>query len=192
MASGGRGAQALEKPQSTQVGQPSRSGGLTPRWQDPFLLSPREFFSANPFSLMRRMSEEMDRVFGEFGWGRAQEQGDGGTWTPAVEVSEREGNYVVTAELPGLRPEDVKVEVANDALVIEGERKYEHEESKGGVRRSERRYGRFYRAIPLPEGVNPDQVKANFQNGVLEVKMPIPQQQQNRRQIPIEAGSAKG
>jgi HSP20 family protein len=173
---------------SNQVARSSSPGGLSRRGFDPFLLSPREFFSANPFSLMRRMSEEMDRIFGDFGQGRSQ--GESSVWAPAIEVAEREGNYIVHAELPGLKPEEVKVEVTNDALVIQGERKSEQEQNQGGIHRTERRYGQFYRSIPLPEGVNPEQVRASFQNGVLEVTVPVPQVQSNRRQIPVETGSS--
>jgi HSP20 family molecular chaperone IbpA/Arc/MetJ-type ribon-helix-helix transcriptional regulator len=86
---------------------------------------------------------------------------------PAVEVRERDGNLVVSAELPGLNKDDVKVEVTGDGLVIQGERKREQEEERGGVHRSERSYGSFYRSIPLPEGANIEQAKAQFNNGVL-------------------------
>jgi HSP20 family protein len=150
---------------------------------------PSDFFSMNPFSIMRRMQDEMDRVFGPaFGGGKG---GPGvRAWAPAIEVSEREGNYVVSAELPGLRPEDVDVELTDNALVIEGERHQEHEEDQGGVHRSERSYGHFYRAVPLPEGVKAEQAQANFKDGVLEIKMPMSQQQQHqRRRIPIQGGS---
>jgi HSP20 family protein len=143
---------------------------------------------------MRRMSEEMDRVFGEFGFGRTSRDtdtsGETNMWSPAMDVSERDGQYVIHADLPGLKPEDIKVEATNDALIIEGERKSENDETKGGVRRTERRYGKFYRAVPLPEGIDADHVKASFNNGVLEVSMPMPAQQSNRRQIPIEAASS--
>jgi HSP20 family protein len=132
------------------------------------------------------MTEEMDRAFSEFS---GSNNGDTSLWTPAIEVSQRDGRYVVHAELPGLKPEDVKVEVADDALVIEGERKYEHEEDRGGVHRTERRYGRFYRAIPLPEGTNAEQARARFENGVLEVMIPLSRQQSDRHQIPVEPSS---
>jgi HSP20 family protein len=171
----------------SEVMRSPASGGLFQPSFDPFFLSPREFFTASPFSLMRRMAEEMDRAFGGFGMERGR---PGNVWSPAIEVSEREGNYVVHAELPGLKPEDVKVEIGEQGLVIEGERKFNKETNEGGVRRTERQYGHFYRNIPLPEGVNPGQVKANFQDGVLEVTVPVPQSQSNRRQIPIETGSS--
>jgi HSP20 family protein len=144
----------------------------------------QEFLSSNPFSHMRRMSEEMDRVMQEFGLER--DSGNRAGWSPAIEVTERDGTYNVRAELPGLSPDDVRVEVVNNALVIQGERKVEHEEKDGGVQRTERQYGLFYRSIPLPEGADLDHANAKFQNGMLEVTIPVPQQKENRRPIRIE------
>lgn len=164
-----------------------RSSGLARRGIDPFFSSPREFFTANPFSMMRRMTEEMGRMLDEFGG--MQSETEQSIWSPAIEVAERDGKYVIHAELPGLKPEDVKVELLDDSLIIQGERKFEHQENQGGVQRSERRYGQFYRAIPLPEGVSPEQVNARFENGMLEVTAPIANRSANRRQIPIQ-GSA--
>jgi HSP20 family protein len=85
----------------------------------------------------------------------------------------------------------VKVEIADDALVLEGERKFEREENRGDIRRTELQYGHFYRSIPLPEGANAEQAHARFENGVLEITIPVPQQESNRRQIPVEASSTK-
>lgn len=160
-------------------GELSRQG----MW-DPFAWpNPSEFFS-NPFAVMHRLSEEMDRTFGRF----ASQQSGGETfWSPPIEVSEGDGQLKVHAELPGLKPDDVRVEVANDQLIIRGERKYEQEEKKKGLYRSERRYGQFYRAIPLPEGTKPEQAKAQFNNGVLEISLPVPEQKSNRREIPIQS-----
>jgi HSP20 family protein len=88
--------------------------------------TPSEFFS-DPFSVMRRFREEMDRAFSRsFG----EEFGSGEMWSPAIEVTEQNGALQVHAELPGLRPEDVKIEATDDSLIIQGERKYEHEENK--------------------------------------------------------------
>jgi HSP20 family protein len=177
---------ASEKTNETQSQAVTRRNeeGLARRgFTDPFSWwTPSEFFS-NPFAVMRRFSEEMDRNFGRF---FGQEEG-GGLWAPPIEVSQEDGQLKVHAELPGLKPEDVKVEVTEDQLVIQGERKYEHEEKKKGLYRSERRYGQFYRAIPLPEGANTQQAKAQFQNGVLEISLPVPEQKSNRREIPVEA-----
>ena len=125
-------------------------------------LTPGEFFRMSPFALMGRMTEELERLMSG-GAGREQSER---VWAPAIEVTQRDGTYVVRAELPGLRPEDVKLEVTDDAIVMQGERKWEHEEDKGGMHVTERRYGRFYRAIPLPEGAKTDDVRAKFENGV--------------------------
>jgi HSP20 family protein len=98
-----------------------------------------------------------------------------------VEVSYNNGNLVVSAELPGLSEKDVKIEVNNDMLSIEGERKVEEEKTAEGVHLTERRYGRFYRAIALPEGADVQKAKADFQNGVLRITVPVQQMQQNHR-----------
>lgn len=172
----------LQKPQSA-------SGGMTRRSFDPFFASPWELMRSNPFTLMRRMSEEMDNMFRQ--GMRSGQDGGSAFWTPAIDIAERDGKFVITAELPGAKPEDVKVEMNEDAIVIEGERKSEHEENQGGVHRSERRYGHFYRSIPLPEGVDAEQVNARFENGVLEITAPVQEQKQNRRQIPVRAGGAE-
>jgi HSP20 family protein len=124
----------------------------------------------------------MDRSFGQRFFGR--EEGET-FWAPAIEVRESDGQLKVHAELPGLKPEDVRVEVTNDQLIVQGEWKYEREEKKG-VYRSERRYGQCYRAIPLPEGANTEQAKAQFMNGV-EIATPVPEQKSTRRQIQIES-----
>jgi HSP20 family protein len=146
-------------------------------------LTPAGFFRMNPFSIMRRMSEEFDRIFG----GPDFEQGEG-VWVPAIEVTQRDNNLVVRAELPGLNRDHVKVEINDGAIVIQGERKREHEEAKGGVRVNERHYGRFYRAIPLPESVKADEARARFENGVLEITVPV-EEQEKSREIPIQESS---
>lgn len=151
-------------------------------WNPDFSWNSSEFLSS-PFSLMRRFSEEMDRTLSRF---FSREDTGESFWSPAVEVTETSGQLQVHADLPGLKPEDVRVEVANDKLIIQGERKYEQEEKKKGFYRSERHYGQFYRAIPLPEGASTDQAKARFNNGVLEISLPVPEQKTNRREIPIE------
>src|SRR5207245_1908644 len=112
-------------------------------------------------------------------------------WSPPVEVFEREGNLVVHAELPGLNKDDVKVEITDDGIVIQGERKHEHEENREGFYRSERSYGSFYRFIPLGEEVKAEEARANFNNGILEVTIPMPTAQQRRRQIPIGEGGGQ-
>jgi HSP20 family protein len=153
-----------------------------------FRNDPGELFSMSPFTLMRRLTEDMDRMFSGFGGHAGSEMRN---WAPPVEVRENQGNLLIAAELPGLNKEDVKVEVTEDAVVIQGERKREREEDRGGIHRSERYYGTFYREIPLPQGAKADQAKAQFNNGVLEVTVPIPESQRRTRQIPIEAGEER-
>jgi HSP20 family protein len=132
---------------------------------------------------MRRFTEEMDRAFGG-GFGLWPAFGETG-WAPPIEVRERDGKLEVIAELPGLNKEDVQVECNDGEIVIQGEKRREKESDEGGVRRSERVYGRFYRQIPLPDGAEADKAKAEFKNGVLQVQIPISEQKQKSRQIPI-------
>jgi HSP20 family protein len=138
-----------------------------------------------PFSLFRRMTDEFDRALQPFL--SADEAGATIAWTPTVEISEQDGKYRILAELPGLSPDGVRVEVEDDALVLQGERQVEREGTEGGIRRSERQFGFFYRRIPLPEGANPEQAKAQFHDGILEITVPAPDRQTKRRQIQIEA-----
>lgn len=153
----------------------------------PGLFAPRvplgDFFGMNPFALMREFTREMDRAFSGSLAGEGVAQG----WAPAIEMKEVNGNLVVTAELPGIKTEDVKVEVNDEMLTLEGERRMEKKEEKEGVYRSERSYGRFYRAIPLPDGAKTEQIKAEMNNGVLEVKIPLAEAKQKSRQIPVNA-----
>jgi HSP20 family protein len=161
-------------------------------------------FSASPFALMRRMAEDMDRMFESFGFGRGRfaprlwsdvperfSEPELAVWAPEIEVFDREGEFVVRADLPGLKKEDVRVELTENALILEGERRKEHEERREGFYRSERSYGRFSRAVPLPEGVDTEKVEAEFKDGVLEVRLPAPKRQsQQRRQIEIRSAEA--
>jgi HSP20 family protein len=162
------------------------------------------FFATSPFRVLDRFAEEMDRVFSDFGFGRGwisprfgalrsagRSAGtDMQTWAPDVDVFQRDNELVARADLPGLTKDDVKVEVTDDAVIIQGERKREHEEEREGVYRAERSYGVFYRVIPLPEGAMADQAKATFKDGVLEVTMPAPPEQVTRgRKLEITEGS---
>ncbi|HKN68078.1 MAG TPA: Hsp20/alpha crystallin family protein [Gemmatimonadaceae bacterium] len=196
---------------------------------------------SNPFALMRRMMEDMDRLFSDFGFttpgmfgsslldsglspssgqrslgahpssggsslsasqrgqqglvrggqsrGVQQGSGFGNLWSPQVEIFERGNNLVVRADLPGLSRENVDVELDEDALIIRGERQSDTEDEDEGFYHSERSYGSFYRAIPLPEGIEPSGCNATFKDGVLEVTLPKPPQQQSRsRRIDVRGG----
>jgi len=190
------GKQSSEKQQMERSSQQQSGRSVQPfrLSVDPFSFSPGEFF-VNPFGMMRRMHDEMDRLFSEsLGSQGSQASGRSGTaarWAPAIEVSQKGDNMLVSAELPGLKPEDVHLEVTDDTLIVSGERQRHHESDEGGVRRTERQYGHFYRAIPLPESVDPEQVRAQFTNGVLEITIPVQQAQRRRRQIPIESSAGE-
>jgi len=160
----------------------SRLAGLPSAYPFGFGGTPGELFRMGPFAFLKRMHDEVDRVFG-----LNRSAGGGGSWTPAVEVSQKDNTYTVTAELPGIDPSNVKVEVTQDAVVLQGERRTAKDEERGGVHHSERSYGSFYRSIPLPEGANAEQARAHFENGMLEINVPVKENAQ-RRQIPIESG----
>src|SRR5205814_935538 len=163
-----------------------RRGGYFPS------ISPRDFFTSSPLGLMRRFADEMDRVFSGFGGiSSGTSSNEGLTWMPAVEVRENNNNLVVRAELPGLTEKDVRVEATPEGLVIQGERKQEYTGEEGGIQRSELTYGQFWRLIPLPEAAQVENAKANFENGILEVTIPIPESQQRRRQIPISSSQGQ-
>jgi HSP20 family protein len=181
-------SRAMAKAEGSEQGGISRWERGTP-W---FRMSPEEFFAASPFQLMRRFSDEMDNLFS--GWWSGRATRESGVWMPPVEVSEENGKLQICAELPGVNKDDVKVEMTDEGLMIQGERKRESEEKRNGIYRSERSYGRFCRLIPLPEQtMNTEQVQAEFKDGLLKVTIPIPESQRRRREIPIggsEAGSS--
>jgi HSP20 family protein len=185
------GQTSAQRTGEMQAGEQGRRGGRMARRGSMFALSPSAIFSMGPFELMRRFTDELDRAFEGLGIARGAGGGEVQMWTPSVEVFERDNNLVVRAELPGLDKDDVKVELTDDGLVIEGERRREHEERLEGGYRSEIEYGRFYRMIPLPEGVNVDQAQARMNNGVLEVAIPMAEARRQRRSIPVETGAGQ-
>lgn len=161
--------------------------------------------TSSPFGLMRRLMEDMDRMFapfGSFAGGGLMRPGLGGgmglggigegmsLWQPQIDLFEKDGNIVVRADLPGVQKDQVQLRLEDDILYVSGERKDERKEEREGYFHSERSYGSFQRAIQLPTGVDPDQVQASFDNGVLEVKVPMPVQAARGRQIAI--GEGKG
>jgi|SRR5215510_3929490 len=159
-----------------------------------------ERLTATPFTFMRRFGEEMDRLFEDFGIGNAwltpmleKAQLPRGVWSPQVEVFERDNQLVLRADLPGLTKDDLNVEVSDNGIVIEGERKNEYEDKGEGYYRSERSYGKFYRRIPLPEGARAEEASADFSNGVLEITIPAPEREPSKaRRLEISGnGPAK-
>jgi len=154
-------------------------------------LSP-EMSIHSPFGLLRRFAGEMDDLFEDFGFRRSGlmprmgMSGFGSNW-PQIDILQKEGEFVVRADVPGLKKEDLRVEVMNDQLTIAGERKDEREEQKGEYYRTERSYGRFARRIQLPEGTNPDDIRCTFENGTLEISMKVPEADSKKgKQIEIQ------
>jgi HSP20 family protein len=139
-------------------------------------------YGTGPFSLMRRFSDDMDRLLGSFfgpGFSPGEwtgRQGDLGqaTFWPEIEVQHTGSKLVIQADMPGIKKENISVEVRDNDVCISGERRSESEHSEGGYYRSERSYGNFCRTVPLPDGAKPDTASATFDNGVLRIELEAP------------------
>lgn len=148
--------------------------------------------SWNPFDSLR---QEIDQLFENFGlrsWplSRPAIQGDffrGWNVAPAVDVAEKEKEFEITAELPGLDQKDVEVKLSNGILTIKGEKKEEKEQREKDYYLSERRYGSFVRSFRVPEGVSADKIEAHFAKGVLTIKLPKTAEAQAEKKIPVKA-----
>jgi HSP20 family protein len=136
---------------------------------------------------MQRLSEEMDQLFDSFFYGKPtgrqmRHPGLQSLWAPEVEMCEEGNQLRVFVDLPGVPRDNVKVDVHEGMLTIQGERREERTEGgEQGFRRSERRYGSFYRSIPLPEGVETENAQAHMKDGVLEITLPVTPAKQPRR-----------
>jgi len=178
-------AEVKEAPKPKTENGPGQAKEIAPRTTAAPMKS-----SGSPFTYMRRFAEEMDHLFENFGLHAGfrkpsfltrghellgREAGFiPGEWSPQIDILEREGQFAVRVDLPGLSKEDVKVDVTDDLLTIQGERKQQKKEEREGYCYSECSYGSFYRAIPLPAGVEASKATAQFHNGVLEIAMPAP------------------
>ncbi len=125
----------------------------------------------DPFTDIWDLRSEMDRVLDTF-FSHPGKPVVSGIWQPAVDIYEEKDHYTVKAELPGVKPGDIKVSLTNNTLTLRGERKAEHEEKHKGYHRFERAYGEFCRSFQLPSEVNADKIKARHKDGVLEVEIP--------------------
>jgi len=144
-----------------------RHAGSTERWESTSELE----------QLNERMRRFLDQTFGSFGWSPPLIERAG--WSPPVDLEELDDAYVVEADLPGVKPEDVNVELVGNELTITGEMK--EQERKGTVRRQSRRTGRFDYRLSLPSHVDPEHVEAKLSDGVLELRIPKSERAQRRR-----------
>jgi HSP20 family protein len=127
----------------------------------------------DPFDDLASLRESMDKLFEDFFTRRPGPRAATlAVWQPAVEVFDTEHDVVVRAELPGIDPKDVEITVTEDVLTIKGQAKQSHEEKSQNYFRRELRYGAFSRSLALPGGVQGDQAKATYRNGILEVRVP--------------------
>lgn len=188
---GNQQVQSREGGQQRRTGEESRSLGRTQGRRD------LTVGGSNPFESIWQLSREMDRLMGSvFGAGlaplfgspyRTLQQGFGDTsaaqWAPRVDMEQRGDAIVVTADLPGVRKEDVQIELTQEGLTISAERRDEREEGseQSGYRSMERSYGTFYRTIPLPQSVDREKLKANMRDGVLRITLPIQESAKPRR-----------
>jgi HSP20 family protein len=121
-----------------------------------------------PFAELADLRSRFDRMFADI------TDGEHGAWTPAIDVVRRDGELCIRAELPGIKPEDVEVEVSDDVLTISGRHEEEHETKDERYVRRERRFGSFTRSIALPAGVDASSIGARSHHGVLEITVPLP------------------
>ncbi|MGI8920901.1 MAG: Hsp20/alpha crystallin family protein [Solirubrobacteraceae bacterium] len=135
-----------------------------------------------PARELSSLQNEMNRLFSTF----FDTPSNGGMpvsprWVPAMDLVEEGDTYVLRADLPGLDEEDVSIELEDRVLTLSGERKLEHEDHREGYARFERAYGSFTRSLTLPQGVDPEGIAASFEKGVLEVRVPKPEERKPRR-----------
>jgi len=147
----------------------------------------------DPARELDAFQSDMNRLFDSF-FGRREGGGSGGgygsrRWVPPMDLVETEDHLVLRADLPGLRRDDIEIEVKDGVLTVSGERDAQHEDKREGYHRVERSFGRFSRSLELPKGVEAGNIDASFEDGVLEVRMPKPAERKPTR---IEVRSGEG
>lgn len=134
------------------------------------------------------LQDRMNRMFdGGYRGGNEEDWALGGSWAPAVDIYEKDGNIVLKAELPGVDPKDVDVRVENNLLTLRGERKFDNEVKRDNYHRVERSYGAFSRSFTLPNVVDTGNIKAEYRDGVLHMTLPK-REEAKPRQIQINVG----
>jgi HSP20 family protein len=155
------------------------------------LRAPTVFEGAFNFPLFRRLGREIDFLFDRFGLERTIFEPAETMWTPDVEMFQRGAEVVIRADVPGLKKEDIAVDMSDGMVTLRGKRSHEKEENKEGYFRAERSYGSFYRTLPLPEGVKADEAKAIIRDGVLEIIVPTVKVEEKKRTLTIEEPKPK-
>jgi HSP20 family protein len=141
-----------------------------------------------PARELQAIQQEMNRLFGSaYPQGNGANGGIASRWIPPMDVVEDDEHFVVRADLPGVEEGDVKVELEDNVLTISGERRSDTEERKDGYYRVERAHGSFSRSLTLPEGIDPEAITASFNKGVLEVRIPKPEERKPRK-VAINVG----
>ncbi|MGC8723481.1 MAG: Hsp20/alpha crystallin family protein [Acidobacteriota bacterium] len=135
----------------------------------------------NPMRELLTMHDQLNRLFDEnFGKTQSAEL-EYGAWSPAVDLREEEGQYVIEADMPGMKREDIEVHLENNLLTIRGERKFEAESQKETYHRIERAYGRFTRSFTLPSRVEADKISATYKDGILQLIVPKAEESKPKR-----------
>ena len=137
------------------------------------------------------LQTELNRVFDGFFGGRGNGSGRTRRWVPAMDLAENEDKLVLRADLPGVAEDDVEIEISDGVLTVAGERKDQYEKKTEGYHRVERAYGKFSRSLTLPDGIDADKVQAEFDNGVLDVTIPKPEERKPHK-VAIARGKIEG
>ncbi|MBM3296530.1 MAG: Hsp20/alpha crystallin family protein [Candidatus Aminicenantes bacterium] len=144
----------------------------------------------DPFRDMVTLREKMNRLFEDQFSGREEKDIMQGTWTPSVDIFENEAELVLTAELPGVKEEDLEIKIEDNTLSLSGERKFEKETKEENYHRIERSYGSFYRSFTLPNFIDHEKIKAEHENGLLRITMPKKPELKARKVKVLKAVSA--
>ncbi len=142
----------------------------------------------DPWRDFGTLQERINRIFDETMRALYPQEGEElerGTWIPAVDIHETEDNYVVKADLPGMKKEDIQIDLKDSTLTIRGEKKFEEKVSKDNYIRTERAYGTFVRSFTLPNNVDAEKIKASYKDGVLELTLPK-KEEAKPKQIKVE------